>query len=337
MIGADAYSGLPANAAGPQRATASDRRRVDGVLLLDKPHGLSSNAALQRVKRLYRAEKAGHTGTLDPLATGVLPICFGEATKFANLLLDADKTYLATLRLGVKTTTGDAEGKIVAEHPIAVTRQQLEDALRRFVGRIAQTPPRHSALKRDGRNYYEYAREGIEIERQPREIAIHTIELLAWRAPEAEISVRCGKGTYIRSLAEDIGEALGCGAHLAALSRTAAGEFVLADASSLEALEQRDEAGRDALLLPIDAPVRRLASVELERADAERLSCGQALGCADRPDAIVRVYAGGAFAGLAEIRGSVMRARRMLAQPERTGAPPPKAFATRLNPKHFSG
>lgn len=314
------------------------RRRVDGVLLLDKPRGLSSNAALQRAKRAYRADKAGHTGTLDPLATGLLPICFGEATKFANLLLDADKSYLATLRLGVTTTTGDAEGEIVGERPVAASREQLEEALRRFVGRIAQTPPRHSALKRDGRSYYEYAREGIEIERAPREVAVHALALMAWRAPEAEISVRCGKGTYIRALAEDIGAALGCGAHLTALSRTAAGEFALADAISLDALEQRDEPGRDALLLPIDAPVRRLASVQLEPGDADRLSCGQALACVGRPDAIVRVYAGGAFAGLAEIRAGVMRARRMLAQPHGATAPAPaKPAATRLNPKHFSG
>src|SRR5947199_10295601 len=214
------------------------RRRLDGVLLLDKTRGLSSNAALQRAKRLYRAEKAGHTGTLDPLATGLLPICFGEATKFAQLLLDADKTYVATLRLGLTTTTGDAEGEVLATRPVVSSADELKAVLPRFVGRIAQVPPRHSALKRDGRKYYEYAREGLEIVRTAREVEVRDIELTSWRAPEVELRVHCGKGTYIRALAEDIGEALGCGAHLAALSRTGAGEFALAHAVTLDALAE---------------------------------------------------------------------------------------------------
>jgi tRNA pseudouridine55 synthase len=318
--------------------TRPERRRVDGVLLLDKPRGLSSNAALQRAKRLYRADKAGHTGTLDPLATGLLPICFGEATKFANLLLDADKTYLATLRLGVTTTTGDAEGDIVQERAVAGSRQEIDSVLPRFIGRIAQVPPRHSALKRDGRNYYEYARAGIEIERRPREVEIRAIEVVAWRSAEVELSVRCGKGTYIRALAEDIGEALGCGAHLSALARTAAGEFALADAATLDALEGRSEADRDAALLPVDAPVRRLDRVDLSGPEAQRLSHGQALACV-RPDSVVRVYADGAFAGIADVRAGIIRARRMLAQadPESEAPMLPNATATRLNPKHFSG
>jgi tRNA pseudouridine55 synthase len=314
-----------------------DRRRVDGVLLMDKPLGLSSNAALQRVKRLYRAGKAGHTGTLDPLATGLLPICFGEATKFANLLLDADKTYLATLRLGATTTTGDAEGEIVMERPATATRLDLEAVLPRFLGTVAQVPPRYSALKRDGRSYYEYAREGVEIDRRPRDVEILEIALVAWRAPEAEISVRCGKGTYVRALAEDIGEALGCGAHLSALARTGAGQFALRDAFALEILEGRSEAERDACLLPIDALVRRLERADVDASGAQRLSYGQALPC-ERGDGVVRVYAEGAFAGIAEVRGGVMRARRMLAQAESETAPPPRSRAvTRLNPKHFSG
>jgi tRNA pseudouridine55 synthase len=290
------------------------RRRVDGVLLLDKPLGLSSNAALQRAKGLYRADKAGHTGTLDPLATGLLPICFGEATKFANLLLYSDKTYLATLRLGAMTTTGDAEGEIVSERAVNVSQLELETALSRFRGRIAQVPPRYSALKRDGRNYYEYAREGVEIPRQPREVEIHALELVAWRVPEVEISVRCGKGTYIRALAEDIGEALGCGAHLSALSRTAAGAFALADATTLDALAQRPEQERDAALLPVDALVESLERVDLDGVDAQRLSYGQALVRDALPDGVIRVYSDGAFAGIAELRGGIMRARRMLAQ-----------------------
>ena len=184
-------------------ASAGARRRLDGVLLLDKTRGLSSNAALQRAKRLYRAEKAGHTGTLDPLATGLLPICFGEATKFAQLLLDADKIYVATLRLGVTTTTGDAEGELLVTRPVVSSADELKAMLPRFVGRIAQVPPRHSALKRDGRKYYEYAREGVEIVRTAREVEVRDIVLTSWRAPEVELRVHCGKGTYIRALAED--------------------------------------------------------------------------------------------------------------------------------------
>jgi tRNA pseudouridine55 synthase len=211
-----------AAAKGSDQAMASDptrapRRAIDGVLLLDKAVGLSSNAALQRVRRLYRAEKAGHTGTLDPLASGLLPICFGEATKFAHMLLEGDKTYAATVRLGLTTTTGDAEGDPVDERPVQLSRGEIEGALARFVGSIAQIPPRHAALKYRGRNYYEYAREGIAIPRVAREVIIHELALERWSSPDIEISVRCGKGTYVRVLAEDLGAALGCGGHLAAL------------------------------------------------------------------------------------------------------------------------
>jgi tRNA pseudouridine55 synthase len=295
-------------------SSARTKRRIDGVLLLDKPKGLSSNAALQRAKRLYRAEKAGHTGTLDPLATGLLPICFGEATKFAQLLLDADKTYVATLRLGTTTTTGDAEGEVVAARAVAASRQDLEAVLPRFMGRIAQVPPRYSALKRDGRKYYEYAREGVEIVRTAREVEVRAIGLVSWRAPEAELSVRCGKGTYIRALAEDIGEALGCGAHLAALSRTAAGEFTLAGAITLDTLEQRTETERDAALLPVDALVAGLNRLDFDGADAIRLVQGRPIACAGLADGIVRVYAAGAFAGVADVSDGVVQARRLVAQ-----------------------
>jgi tRNA pseudouridine55 synthase len=296
---------------------STPRRAVDGVLLVDKPLGLSSNAALQRVKRLYRADKAGHTGTLDPLATGLLPICFGEATKFANLVLDADKSYLATLRLGVTTTTGDAEGAVVEVRAVDhLTREAVEAALPQFRGRIAQIPPRFSALKRDGRNYYDYARAGVEIARESREVAIHALDLVACRIPELEIAVRCGKGTYIRALAEDIGEALQCGAHLSALRRTTAGDFDLAAAITLEALEARDEAGRDEALLPVDALVQRLTRIDLDRAEAQRLAFGQALVRTDDADGIIRVYADGRFAGVAEVRKGILRARRMFAQSE---------------------
>ncbi len=306
-------------------SSARTKRRIDGVLLLDKPKGLSSNAALQRAKRLYRAEKAGHTGTLDPLAMGLLPICFGEATKFAHLLLEADKTYVATLRLGTTTTTGDAEGEVVATRAVAASREDLEAVLPRFIGRIAQVPPRYSALKRDGRKYYEYAREGVEIVRTAREVEVRAIGIVSWRAPEAELSVRCGKGTYIRALAEDIGEALGCGAHLAALSRTAAGEFALAGAITLDALEQRTEAERDAALLPVDALVAGLNRLDFDAADAIRLVQGRPVARAGVADGIVRVYAAGAFAGVADVSDGVVQARRLVAQTCRragTGASP---------------
>jgi len=290
------------------------RRRIDGVLLLDKPKGLSSNAALQRAKRLYRAEKAGHTGTLDPLATGLLPICFGDATKFAHALLDADKTYVAVLRLGVTTTTGDAEGEVVGTLPVTSSRHDVEQVLRRFVGRIAQVPPRYAALKRDGRKYYEYARQGVEIERHPRPVEIRALALSAWGESEFELCVRCGKGTYIRALAEDIGAALGCGAHLSALTRMASGDFALADAATLDDLEQRGEAARDATLLPVDALVRALTRLDLDRTDAVRLANGQALAQSGVGDGLVRVYTAGIFAGVAAVAGGVLRARRLVAQ-----------------------
>jgi tRNA pseudouridine55 synthase len=295
-------------------SSARSKRRIDGVLLLDKPRGLSSNAALQRAKGLYRAQKAGHTGTLDPLATGLLPICFGDATKFAHALLDADKTYTALLRLGVATTTGDAEGEVVATRPVTASRQELEALLQKFVGRIAQVPPRHSALKRDGRKYYEYARAGVEIARHAREVEIRELELLSWRSPDLELRVRCGKGTYIRVLAEDIGAALGCGAHLTGLSRTASGGFALAEAITLDDLEQRPEAARDAALLPVDALVAGLARLDLEDNDAIRLAQGQAVVRAGLVDGVVRVYTTGGFAGVASVAAGIVRPRRLVAQ-----------------------
>jgi len=291
-----------------------ERRRLDGVLLLDKPRGLSSNAALQRAKRLFGAHKAGHTGTLDPLATGLLPICFGDATKFAQALLDADKTYAAMLRLGATTTTGDVEGEVVATQPVTASRQEVEALLKKFVGRIAQVPPRHSALKRDGRKYYEYARAGVEIARHAREVEIRELELLSWRSPDLELRVRCGKGTYIRALAEDIGAALGCGAHLSGLSRTASGGFALADAVTLDDLQQRPEAARDAALLPVDALVAGLARLDLEDNDALRLAQGQAVLRAELVDGVVRVYTAHGFAGVASVVGGIVRPRRLCAQ-----------------------
>ena len=251
------------------------RRRVDGVLLLDKPLGLSSNAALQRAKRLYAAEKAGHTGTLDPLASGLLPLAFGDATKFAQSLLDARKGYRATVRFGASTTTGDAEGSVVREAPVGFGAAELEAALRRFTGRVRQVPPRYAALKFEGRAYYDYARAGVDIPRKAREVEIESLELVDWTPPDAVVDVRCGKGTYIRVLAEDLGEALGSCAHLAALRRTASGPFTLDRAVTLEALEALPPAARDALLLPVDAPLGDLPRCTIDAAGAASLLQGR--------------------------------------------------------------
>jgi len=289
------------------------RRAIDGVLLLDKGVGLSSNAALQRARRLYRAEKAGHTGTLDPLASGLLPICFGEATKFAHMLLEGDKTYAATVRLGVTATTGDAEGDPVDQRPVSVSRADIDAALDRFVGSIAQIPPRHAALKYRGRNYYEYAREGIDIPRVAREVIIHELKLHRWIPPDVELGVRCGKGTYVRVLAEDLGTALGCGAHLAALRRLASGGFDVGDAMSLEALEALDDGARDARLLPVDTLLASLPRLDLEAGDAWCLERGQAIAVGDLPDADYRAYAAGRFVGVARANAGVLRPRRLRA------------------------
>ncbi|KQX21865.1 tRNA pseudouridine(55) synthase TruB [Variovorax sp. Root434] len=254
--------------------TRVQRRPVHGVLLLDKPLGLSSNQALQKAKWLLRAEKAGHTGTLDPLATGVLPLCFGAATKFSQLHLDADKTYEATARLGVKTATGDAEGDVIAERPVHVTSEDLARVEAQFTGSIRQVPPMHSALKKDGKALYEYAREGIEVERAPRDVVIHKLELAAIDDNTIRILAAVSKGTYIRTLGEDIGEALGCGAHLTSLRRIATGGFVEAQCITLEALEAMDEEERLAQLLPAETLVDGHSRVTLGAEDSARFLSG---------------------------------------------------------------
>lgn len=254
--------------------TRVQRRPVHGVLLLDKPLGLSSNQALQKAKWLLRAEKAGHTGTLDPLATGVLPLCFGAATKFSQLHLDADKTYEATARLGVKTSTGDAEGDVVAERPVQVDAADLARVAALFTGPIRQVPPMHSALKKDGKALYEYAREGIEVERAPRDVVIHRLSVTAIEADLVRIVATVSKGTYIRTLAEDIGEALGCGAHLRSLRRTATGDFGETQCVTLQALEAMGEAERLAQLLPPEALVAGHGRVTLGMEDAARFLSG---------------------------------------------------------------
>ena len=289
------------------------RRRVDGVLLLDKPVGLSSNAALQQAKRRFRAEKAGHTGTLDPLASGLLPICFGEATKFAHMLLDADKTYVALVRLGTTTATGDAEGEVLQTRNVTVTRQDVEAVLPRFIGRITQIPPRYAALKYQGRNYYEYAREGIEIPRPGREVVIHSMTLDACTPPDLSLTIRCGKGTYVRVLAEDIGLALGCGAHLAALRRLETGGLRLSASCTLETLAGLSDDECDARLLPPDTLVAALRRIDLEPVEALRFAQGQAVARTGLPDATYRVYTAEGFAGIAVAIEGTVRPRRLTA------------------------
>jgi len=244
------------------------------VLLLDKPLGFSSNQALQKAKWLLRAEKAGHTGTLDPLATGVLPLCFGAATKFSQLHLDADKTYEAIARLGVKTATGDAEGEVIAERPVQVSPEDLARVEALFTGPIRQVPPMHSALKKDGKALYEYAREGIEVERAPRDVVIYKLALTQLDDTRIRIVASVSKGTYIRTLGEDIGEALGCGAHLTFLRRTATGGFGQAQCVTIEALEAMTEDERLARLLPAEALVEGHSRVTLAAEDAARFLSG---------------------------------------------------------------
>ena len=288
------------------------RRRIDGVLLLDKPAGVTSNAALQRAKRCYRAEKAGHTGTLDPLASELLPLCFGEATKFAQSLLDARKEYVATLHFGIATSTGDAEGETIAEQAAEFSRADLDAALPRFFGRIRQVPPRHAALKHQGRSYYEYARAGVEIPRAAREVDIGAIEIIDFAGPTATLRVECGKGTYIRVLAEDLGTALGSCAHLVALRRTASGPFTLDGAVSLAGLESLDERARDALLLPVDSPVADMPRLDIDFDDAAALAQGRSLAAMAHAPGSYRCYAPARFLGTVRIAGGVVRAQRLL-------------------------
>jgi tRNA pseudouridine55 synthase len=298
-----------------------ERRKLDGVLLLDKPSGMSSNAALQAAKRLLNALKAGHTGTLDPLASGLLPLCFGEATKFAHALLDADKRYRAVLVLGVRTDTGDAEGTAIARRPVKVDSQRLAAAVARFVGDIDQLPPMYSALKRDGRPLYELARQGIEVERAPRRVRIGAIEVLAFAGERLELDVRCSKGTYIRSLADDLGEALGCGAHLAALRRTATGGFSLARAVTLEEIEALSAEERDArLLLPADALVADLPRIDLDAERSRLMLQGRSIAVSDGGESgRRRVYDDARrFLGLAELReDGLLYPLRLVASSER--------------------
>lgn len=265
-------------------------RVVDGVLLLDKPYATTSNAALQTARRLLNAQKAGHTGTLDPLASGLLALTFGEATKFSADLLHADKTYIAGIKLGQKTTTGDLEGDFLQTRPVRVNRADIEKTLNAFRGDILQVPPMFSALKRDGKTLYDLAREGVSIERQARSVRIEKLEILEFADELLTVEVTCSKGTYIRVLAEDIGEALGCGAHLASLRRTKVGALSLEDAVTLQALETMSVDERLATLKPLDALMQTLPAVHLSENDRVRFCHGQrlALGLPSCPR--VRVY-----------------------------------------------
>jgi tRNA pseudouridine55 synthase len=340
-------------------------RPLDGVLLFDKPLELSSNTALQKVRRLFQAEKAGHTGTLDPLATGLLPICFGEATKFSNALLDADKTYRALLRLGQTTTTGDAEGEILSEHPVEVRQSDVDAVLARFRGEIQQLPPMHSALKHQGKPLYEYIRNGETVERELRNVTIHELVLNSFSGKEhppsnfppeggrasapsslerglgiadaaafstkaiapspfggglgrgfdLDITVRCSKGTYIRTLAEDIGAALGCGAHLIGLRRTAIAHFDLQQAYNLQQLEAMTEAERDACVLPLEALMPDMPVLQLDAVQIKRLAQGQRLGLdTGLPDGKVSLHGPEGFIGVGLLQGRRLSPHRLLTQ-----------------------
>ena len=278
------------------------RRALDGVLLLDKPSGMTSNAALQCAKRLLNAAKAGHTGTLDPMATGLLPLTFGEATKFSQILLDADKSYEATLRLGVETDTGDAEGMVVTEAPVAVDVADIERALLRFTGSIEQVPPMYSALKRDGKPLYEYARAGVEIERAPRQVRIHALDLVEAFGDTIRIQVDCSKGTYIRTLAADVGRTLGCGAHLVALRRTRIGPFDVRQAVALAALEAMGMDERTGFLEASDLLVLHLPQMNLDGERACAIRQGRVLDVGGDNVGLVRLYDRDRFLGLGELQ-----------------------------------
>lgn len=302
--------------------TGKQRAPVHGVVLLDKPAGLSSNAALIQVKRRLNAKKAGHTGTLDPFATGLLPLCFGEATKFAQDLLDADKIYQTTVCLGVKTSTGDTEGEVVATRDTSyLARSDVEAVLARFTGEIDQVPPMYSALKKDGRPLYAYARDGLDVQREARRVTVHEITLLDFALPFLLLEVSCSKGTYIRTLGEDIGEALGCGAHLKTLRRIRVGTLDISDAISLPDVARIENPG-DAILKPVDYLLSTFFPLMLSEVQARRFMHGQRLSLEKEglsvPDGArrVRVYAAAErkLLGTAQVKdGRVLAPERLVA------------------------
>lgn len=278
------------------------RRPISGVFLLNKPLGISSNAALQKVRWLFRAEKGGHTGALDPLASGLLPICLGEATKFSHFLLDSTKRYQTTIQLGNSTTTGDVEGEILLEQAIPeLTEDKIQAVLKQFLGEIQQVPPMYSALKKEGRPLYELARKGIEIEREARPICIENIQLLAFTADSITLDVTCSKGTYIRVLGEDIAKALGTFGHLTYLHRIQTGQFTLNPEFTIEYLESLTEQQREALLLPVYAPIAHFPKVQVPEGRAEYFSRGMESNIEHVATAQVVVFDGEKCLGLAEI------------------------------------
>ncbi len=288
------------------------RRAIDGVLLLHKPLGCSSTQALGRAKWLLGAVKGGHTGTLDPLADGLLPLCFGHATKLAHDLLDADKTYDAFIVLGQSTTTGDAEGEVNFSSSDVINREQWDAILPQFMGEISQVPPMYSALKKDGKPLYEYARAGIEIERVARQVKILKMTTVAFDYPFVTLSVTCSKGTYIRTLAEDIGKALGVGAHLRGLTRTAVGDLQLKDAVTLDAFEALSDTEREQILLPLDALMQNIPSVDLDESAAARFVQGQRLKVTQSDAGLVRVYWQEVLIGLACVAGGTLSPSKVL-------------------------
>jgi len=290
-------------------------RRVDGVLLLDKPAGMTSNDALQQVRRLYRAAKGGHTGTLDPFATGLLPLCFGEATKFAGELLGSEKRYLATICLGIATDSGDATGRPLYRAPVTVGRAEVEAVLGEFRGEIEQVPPMHSALKRNGKPLYAYARAGIELERESRRVFIRELELRHWQDGQFELEIACSKGTYVRTLAADLGERLGCGAHLAALRRLAIGAFDINQAVTLDDLQAMSESERTARLWPVDALLAELPIASMGMADTRRILHGQGIAWVATSGQRYRLYRDdGQFLGLGAVTADgLLIPRRLVA------------------------
>lgn len=300
----------------------AQRLSIDGVLLLNKPVGITSNAALQKARWLLNAKKAGHTGTLDPFADGLLPLCFGEATKFSAYLLESDKHYRAVLQLGVTTSTGDPEGETLATQEVHVGSADIEAVLPRFTGAIEQIPPMHSALKHQGRPLYEYARAGIEIDRPPRRVTIRSLRLIECAPPRVVLDVQCSAGTYIRTLAQDIGAALGCGAHLTALTRTAAGGFSLDQAHTLASLEDSPAEQRLAVLLPLDAMLTHLPGVDLSAHDTMALTQGRSVPHLLKQAGLVRLYAPGPeFIGLAEAASGMLTPHRLCNTQGRTPLP----------------
>ena len=298
--------------------------RIDGVVLLDKPAGMSSQGAVTAVKRAFNADKAGHTGTLDPMATGLLPICLGEATKYSQDLLEADKSYIAQVKFGSRTDTGDAEGQIIEELPLPAFADELaikaalDALLPKFTGPITQVPPMYSALKRDGKPLYEYARAGIELERAPREITIHAIRWTNVNWPEATLEVSCSKGTYIRVLAEDIGNTLGCGAHLVGLRRTEVGHLNLEQSFTMESIQQGLQ-DSSSYILPVDALLQTLPHLTVDEQQAKRLEMGLRVPL-NLPsiEALVRIYRATAaphnFIGTADWRSGVLHPKRLISQ-----------------------